>query len=277
MHTEKQGKISKNIFNAVIHENISQIKNLITAGISIDAPSIDADKQVLHIACEYNKNVDFIEKLIELKANVNAKTDRGFTPLHVAAQRGNGETVLALLKAGADVDAANSSVARIDDGKGTTSLQEAAHHGHLNVVKILVMAGSNTQYCEAQHQFTAMDFAQRKGRQDILLALMGYDKEFIAHVRKEVESWSAINQIETPAKEYISRIKNISYVNVSADDYFRGLQKGLNDGYEPLRESVIKKFRSNIIVHMKQYNADKRLSIKINADLLEKTSSLHQP
>ena len=140
------------------------------------------------------------------------------------------------------------------------------------------MAGANTQYCEAQYQFTAMDFAQRKGRQDILFVLMGYDKEFIiANVRKEIEYWSAIDQIETPAKEYISRIKNIPYVNVSADDYFRGLQKGLNDGYEPLRESVIKNFRSNIIVHMKQYNADKRLSIKVNADLLEKTSSLRQP
>lgn len=55
----RRGQLSKQIFDAVIYENIPQLKNLINRGVGIDTPSIDGGKQVLHIACEHKKSVPF--------------------------------------------------------------------------------------------------------------------------------------------------------------------------------------------------------------------------
>lgn len=57
------------------------------------------------------------------------------TPLHVAALRGDRETVRALLEAGADPNVANDS--------GTTPLHAALQEAHAQVARMLVAAGAS--------------------------------------------------------------------------------------------------------------------------------------
>ncbi|MBC6415888.1 MAG: ankyrin repeat domain-containing protein [Bdellovibrionales bacterium] len=81
------------------------------------------------------KNVERIEKLIDLGANVNARNDRGQTPLHYASEDGSlNKVVEALLKAGAEVNA--------KDIDGRTPLHHASlfNTHNLNVMKTLLKA-----------------------------------------------------------------------------------------------------------------------------------------
>lgn len=59
----------------------------------------------------------------------------GWTPLHVAAERGNTEVVKLLLEAKADIDPKD------DDGK--TPLHWAVHSGRSEAVKVLIEAGAD--------------------------------------------------------------------------------------------------------------------------------------
>ena len=68
--------------------------------------------------------------MIEAGANMNAKTDYGWTVLHSSAAYGNLEVVQAWIEAGADVNAMNE-----DD---QSPLYYAAQNGELEVVRALI-------------------------------------------------------------------------------------------------------------------------------------------
>ncbi|CAO1361983.1 unnamed protein product [Diamesa serratosioi] len=63
------------------------------------------------------------------------RNERGETPLHIAAKKGDSESIRKLLDQGINP---NTS-----DFAGWTPLHEAANHGHYNVAVILVKAGAN--------------------------------------------------------------------------------------------------------------------------------------
>ncbi len=63
---------------------------------------------------------------------MRAATTDGWTPLHVACEKGHASVVRLLLERGADVNAR--------DGKGRTALVLAGQQGHKDVVRLLVEA-----------------------------------------------------------------------------------------------------------------------------------------
>ncbi|MDR3285227.1 MAG: ankyrin repeat domain-containing protein [Holosporales bacterium] len=89
--------------------------------------------KLLLLAAEYGYT-KFVKVLLCI-ANVNARDNNGYTPLHRAAREGHAGTVQVLVDAGANRDA------RAIDG--CTPLHWAAHRGHTEVVKILLNAGAN--------------------------------------------------------------------------------------------------------------------------------------
>lgn len=147
---------------------------------------------------------DLINRLIEMKVDVNKPVHgpadsggSGWTPLMIAAAEGRVETVSALVKAGADVNATNglgrtalmfaSSYGflaivkdlldhRADanivpkDSTGWTALIAAAHNGHLEVTRVLLDHGADSSLRDKQGK-TALAWAEAQGHVEVAQAL----------------------------------------------------------------------------------------------------------
>jgi uncharacterized protein len=82
----------------------------------------------LHSACT-NRHLGIVKILIEQGADVNAKQERGFAPLHEAGHVGDKNMADMLIKAGADRSMRN------DDGKSPADI--ARENGHTALADIL--------------------------------------------------------------------------------------------------------------------------------------------
>eukprot|EP01046_Picozoa_sp_COSAG06_P070540 COSAG06_NODE_19773_length_823_cov_0.698895_1_plen_194_part_01 len=75
-------------------------------------------------------------RLVALNADVNrAQSSAEYTPLHFAARNGKGETVEALLRAGARPDLRNN-----EGGEGATARELAVRKGHAEIAAVLQRA-----------------------------------------------------------------------------------------------------------------------------------------
>ena len=92
-------------------------------------------------------HLECVHTLIKVGADVNACTEKGFTPLMLAAQNGHSECVEALLKAGANVNAA--------DQHGDTALIKTAHV-HNKCVSLLIQAGADVNICNQRNHTPVM-------------------------------------------------------------------------------------------------------------------------
>ena len=81
----------------------------------------------LHWAAIYSKEV--VRLLIDRGADANTASNKGTTPLHLAAEEGNKKVVQILLEAGADAKKVNE--------RGDTPLSLAINNGRRNVFKLL--------------------------------------------------------------------------------------------------------------------------------------------
>jgi len=79
----------------------------------------------------FNSNLEIIEYLIKIGADVKIRTNYNSTPLHAAAMEGNLNTVKYF------VEKQNLNVNDVDEDNYTT-LHEAAHSGNLELVKYLI-------------------------------------------------------------------------------------------------------------------------------------------
>ena len=87
------------------------------------------NKTALHIATAHDRD-DIVELLLRHHADVNSKSDGGWTPLHNACDKGCEKIVRILLKAGANL---NDQLLN-----GITPLHLAAQGGHRDVVECLM-------------------------------------------------------------------------------------------------------------------------------------------
>ena len=87
----------------------------------------------LHYAAQFG-HVGLITRLLELKANPEAKDNEGRTPLHIAAESGQADAVAELLKY-------EKVLGDSKDNRGWSALHYATSAGHSNVTKLLLEAG----------------------------------------------------------------------------------------------------------------------------------------
>jgi len=101
-----------------------------------------------------------------------AWTQDGYTALHYAAFFGGADAAVALIAAGADLEAVSRN------GMGVRPLNSAAAGGHGDVSRLLVERGADVNAAQAQ-EFTPLHAAAQNGDADLVAVLLaaGADKD----------------------------------------------------------------------------------------------------
>jgi ankyrin repeat protein len=152
---------------AVQHERYGAVQLLLRLGASTSIASRTSGTP-LHLAAK-SEEPFLVQQLAAASANLDTlSSSSGFatpcTPLYVAVEVGDAETVEVLLAAGADASKGNS--------KGHTPLHAALQRGHTQLVARLVAAGANLN-AVSEEAGTALAMAVQAGEQamvDLLLA-----------------------------------------------------------------------------------------------------------
>ena len=110
-------------------------------------------KTPLHLAADKGQ-LDTVKELVATGADVNARNNEGYTPLHLATNKGQLDTVKELVATGADVNARNN--------EGYTPLHRVAWSGPVEVVKILAATGADVNANDNLGR-TPLDYAGKAG------------------------------------------------------------------------------------------------------------------
>jgi len=116
----------------------------IAAVVLVGCGNPEADRALLEAArgkispssFGYEENIEAVKKTLADGADVNAKDDNGWTPLHWAALSGHKEVSEYLITMGADVNAAET-------GSGMTPLHFAAAGDQKEIVELLLASGAD--------------------------------------------------------------------------------------------------------------------------------------
>ena len=124
---------------------------------------VKADVSLLHALCAEGL-ISCALRLLEHKADVDAKDKNGETALHWAARNGHEAAVRLLLDHKADVDAKNND--------RETALYWAARKGHEVVLKLLVDHKTDVDVKEISYGRTALCWAAGNGRKAVVKLLL---------------------------------------------------------------------------------------------------------
>lgn len=183
------------LVDAVREKDTAAVRALLKQKVDVNAAAADSST-ALHWAA-HHEDLQTASALIRAGANVRATNRYGVTPLLLACTNGNAAMILALLKAGADPNSAlpegetalmtasrtgNSEAVGVllahganvnakENWRGQTSLMWAAAEGHVAAVKRLMEGGADLR-ARSDSGYTAMLFAVREGRADVVSVLL---------------------------------------------------------------------------------------------------------
>jgi hypothetical protein len=153
------------IVRAVEGGDVEEVARLLDAEPHLmEGGDHDDDPSPLILAAERG-HVGVVRLLLERGADVNFRSDYGYTALYEAAERGHEEVVSILLGCGADPSS--------KDGTGSTPLMGACCEGHLSVARQLLQHMQGRGLDERDDEgSTALWWACCRGHVEILRALL---------------------------------------------------------------------------------------------------------
>jgi len=157
-----------------------------------------------------NKNKDAVRSLLQKKADVNAPQVDGTTALHWAVRADDLETADLLIRAGANVSAANR--------EGVTPMQLAAINGSARMLERLIKTGASPNASLSKFGDTALMLAARTGKTDSVTLLLDNGAQVNA-----VETWGGTTPLMWAVSErHLDTVKLLlaNGANVNARSYF---------------------------------------------------------
>jgi ankyrin repeat protein len=129
-------RIDRELIEAAKENNLPEVSRLLSVGADVNAKT-NYGWTPLHAACEKG-HVQVVSKFLDHDgADVDAKDYSDWTPLHLACLRGHVAVVNELLSRGANAEAKNNI--------GNTPLHVATLHDHLPVIRSLLSGGADTR------------------------------------------------------------------------------------------------------------------------------------
>ncbi|KFY01713.1 hypothetical protein V490_00787, partial [Pseudogymnoascus sp. VKM F-3557] len=171
------------LFLAISAGDETVVRVLLEAGADARARTTSEEgtgESVLHMAVGSFKNA-LLPLLIRYGADVNVAgtNPEGQTALHVAAQYGNVEAVVELVKAGADIYARFPS--------GESALEVAAQYGRIKVVEILIQHGMDPLH-QISGGGSAVDLSVIHGKTEMV-------RWFLDRYADRIDRMSKINMV----------------------------------------------------------------------------------
>ncbi|MBP1963557.1 ankyrin repeat domain-containing protein [Paenibacillus aceris] len=131
-------------------------------------------------AAEYGKT-DFVLQCIRDGADINARDERGRTPILAATHGNHKDTVKALIEAGADIN--------LQDHRLDTPLLYAGAEGLLEIIKLMNDAGADPAITN-RYGGTALIPASERGHVEVVKELLTRSKVHVNHVNNL--GWTAL-------------------------------------------------------------------------------------
>src|SRR5215472_3429633 len=143
----------------------------------------------LHYAVR-NDDAPLVDRLIRAGADVKAANRYGITPLYLASVNGNAAIIERLLKAGADANAVSN--------EGETALMTASRTGNVNAVKVLLAHGADVNAKESWHGETALMWAVAQKHAAVAKELLAKGAD--VNARSTANKWERQNSAEPREK-----------------------------------------------------------------------------
>ena len=162
------------VADAAERGDVAAVKKAIANGDDVNAAQGDG-MTALHWAADRGDTA-MTTALLNAHASLKARTlVGGYTPLQVASKAGNGHVVVALVKAGSDVNATSLT--------GATALHMAAASGDPTAIDALLDAGANANAKEPEWNQTPLIFAAEYNRPLAIKALIKHSADLNAHTK----------------------------------------------------------------------------------------------
>ena len=200
------------LLTAIAFDNLELVKFLLKRNSNPNVKVDDGYTCILSaIESESDESIKIVTELIKAGADIHAIGINGWTPLHMAAARGQVEKAILLISAGADIDK------RKEIDASETPLMEAAYMGHPSTVRLLLAHGADSSMRDTINNQTPLEIAKS--------AAKGPDPGVVNYLKDEdikIDSDELLNEMDLSTDQLKIMKKTIedldmtqSYINSS--------------------------------------------------------------